>query len=479
MDKLPPELKQRICSFVRNKPRTLERIRLVSKDFASAAAPYLIPRVFLFKHKDSCEEVREIVEHSVFSKHITTLVVDPNNLKNHKSFQEWVDEHEHLVNEYPVWEKFKPRDIEYDGLYEGDGHPRLETSLARAKWSDAFKNFEQAVEKVNKSIKRDREYSWEAQCEIATYQSTEEFRRVFLDTIALAFRMCPNLVNIIIAPPSRGSDHVRDRMFSLFRDIYPHDGAWVDLASYDPAGFELADLLSATNQQKAGLNTLTIIDVPFRATDYSRIKSLRSFETLKHIRIYYAENEEDPKTGFAFNLEKAIHKASSLETLWIDMPPNADAFEGGAMLQGINSKTLRDVMIRAFAVSEDVLVSFLLRHAHSLQQLDLHATLTVGTWKSVLQRISGQMTALTKLQISSLREFRESKLAMLFNKWSGEVRDSLLEGAVLPEPYDMDIREDGFGHSGYTATNHRRYDDLPEIGLWRDYDRILSNSTYC
>ncbi|KAG9944206.1 hypothetical protein KCU85_g8120, partial [Aureobasidium melanogenum] len=195
MEKLPLELKQRVCSFLHANPKLLKPIRLVSKQFADAAAPYLLPRVFLVKHRDSCAEVREIADHAIFSKHVTTLVVDPSNLKNPKSFQKWVDDHSHLRHNYPDWWDFKPDDIDYDE----DGDPLLDTSDARLKWSNANKQFNAAVKKVTKTLKKSQEQYWKAQRQIAAYQSTEEFRRCFLDTIAYAFKRCPNLVNIVIA----------------------------------------------------------------------------------------------------------------------------------------------------------------------------------------------------------------------------------------------------------------------------------------
>lgn len=200
MERLPLELKQRICSLLQASPKSLKPIRLVSKQFANAAAPYLLPRIFLVKHKDSCAEIREIADHSIFSKHVTTLVVDPRNLKNHKLFQKWVDEHSHLRQSYPDWWDFKPDDIDYDE----DGDPLLDTSHARSKWSSANKKFDAAVDKVTKDLKKSQEHYWKAQRQIAAYQSTVDFRLCFSDTIAYAFKMCPNLVNIVIAPPQPG-----------------------------------------------------------------------------------------------------------------------------------------------------------------------------------------------------------------------------------------------------------------------------------
>ncbi|KAG9687887.1 hypothetical protein KCU95_g9281, partial [Aureobasidium melanogenum] len=277
MEKLPLELKQRVCSFLHANPKLLKPIRLVSKQFADAAAPYLIPRLFLVKHRDSCAEVREIANHAILSKHVTTLVVDPSNLKNHKSFKKWVDEHTHLRHSYPDWWDFKPDDIDYDE----DGDPLLDTFAARSKWSNANKKFDAAVKKVTKALKKSQEPYWKAQRQIAAYQTTEEFRRCFLDTIAHAFKMCPNLVNIVVAPPQRGQSHVILKLLSMFKSIHPHPAAWVDAESHDPSEIDLVDVLAAADHKIAGLHSLTIVDLPFKCADYTKVDSFISFLPLK------------------------------------------------------------------------------------------------------------------------------------------------------------------------------------------------------
>ena len=474
MERLPPELKQRICSYLHASPALLKPIRLISKDFACAAAPYLIPRIFLVKHKDSCAEVREIIEHPIFSKHVTTLVVDPNNLKNHKSFQKWVDEHDHLRQMYPDWWDFKPEDIEYDE----DGDPLLDTSQARTKWAAAFRKYDQAVKKVSKTLEQSQEQYWKAQRQIAAYQSTEEFRHSFLDTIADSFKLCPKLVNFVVAPPVPGQDYIIKKLLSMFQSIHPFPGSWNDADSHDPFEIGLAELMSAANRHNIGLNSLTIIDLPFKVAGYSKIESPKSFESLKHIRIGYTQLGKSPKIGFGFNLEEVIHTSHSLETLWIDMPsveevPLEETFIGDAMLQAISSGALRDVLLNDFAVSEDALVSFLLRHSPSLQQLSLSVSLTTGTWTSVLRCVSCQMTALTNLHLSRIRLIDGPRSASLSGKWCREARNFVLDGGVLPEPYYSADEDEEDGHNDHIEPSDLACRDLPEVGLWKDYDIIV------
>jgi hypothetical protein len=163
---------------------------------------------------------------------------------------------------------------------------------------------------------------------------------------------------------------------------------------------------------------LTVVDLPFTCADYSKIAGLKSFESLKHIRIGYKHLFHDPTTMFGFNLEEAICKASALETLWAHMPMSKrNMFDGDPMLLAVNSEAFRDAILHNIAVSEDALVNFLLRHSQSLQHLSIGVTLDTGTWFSTFHRILLQMTALHTMQIAYLGEIRGSDIIQLHSHW--------------------------------------------------------------
>jgi hypothetical protein len=464
MDKLPLEMKQRICSFLHDSPKLLKPIRLVSKQWASAADPYLIPRLFLFKHTFSCDRLGFIVEHPIFSKHLTTLVVDPSNLKKHKTFQAWLDDHEDLQDKYPHWWDFKPGDIDYD---DDDGDPLLYDAQSRTRWLVASRKYDAAVKKVNKDMKDSHEHHWKSQQNLATHLSSKDFRYRFINTHVSAFKLCPNLVNIVIASPELGQERVMSRKFADFHSIHPHPDAWIDSRSHDSSEFGLLDLLSARNQKSAGLHSLTIIELPFECADYSKIASLKSLESLRHIRVSYKYLGDNPTTKFGFDLEEAVGKASTLETLWVVMPAlESNIFDGDAMLSVVNSESFRDIILHNVTVSENSLVEFLLRHSQSLQKLSIGVTLKTGTWVSIFHRISCQMKALKTMQIAYIRERKTSDIIQLSHRWWMRARSFVFEGGRLREPSPRDEEANMVGHYEGALRRH----DPPERGLWKEYD---------
>jgi len=463
MDGLPLELKQRICSFLHDSPKLLKPIRLVSKQFAAAAAPYLIPRIFLFKHPDSCDEIQKIVQHPVFSKYVTTIAVDVSRLKFPVTFEDWIDYHEDFLKMCPDWLDYKPANIEYDQ----DGNPDLTTARLMSIWSKATRDFNENLESITQSLKNQYLKHWTEQRSFAMFaKANAKFQARYRATIAEAFETCPRLTNLIVAPPNEHSPIMLKRN-SVFHDCLATEESFELPADHRSPEIDLAIVLQLTESSKAGLNSLTIVDFPINCADFSMITSSGSVESLKHIRIGYNQLDCDPKTDFDFGLEKVLRAAQMLETLWIEMPPDLDyEYDADDLLNAINSKHFRDILLHNVVVSEKYMVSFLLRHADSLQQLDLGITLTPGTWFSTFQRISKQMKVLRRVQFASIFEEHYDERVILSPEWCLEARDFILKGEQLSEPHHYPLEM-------YFRGGHEeplRNGDLPEKGLWSDYD---------
>jgi len=90
MDDLPLELKQRVCSYLT--PKDLKSLRSTSKVYAAATDRYLLPRIFLFNHPDSFQEIQDITNHSDLRHSVTTLVVDTSCLRLHPKYERWARE---------------------------------------------------------------------------------------------------------------------------------------------------------------------------------------------------------------------------------------------------------------------------------------------------------------------------------------------------------------------------------------------------
>ncbi|KAI4715594.1 hypothetical protein E4T48_08223 [Aureobasidium sp. EXF-10727] len=462
MDKLPLELKQHICSFLHASPKLLKPIRLVSKQFASAASPYLLPRIFLLNHPDSCDEVQRIIEHPVFSKYVTTIVVDINRLEHHDNLEHWIDNHEDLQDEFPTWWQFKPQDVEYDE----DGDPILTTFSSRASWSQAMEKFKRALENATRSIKELSHIYWTTQKHFAVHvQSDADFKSRFWKMVADAFEACPSLTNLVVAPPHHFGA-TTERRNRVFKTCLATHNSFVTPADHIPPEFGLKDILQATKNLKGGLNSLTIVDFPIDCAGCLTSSNLFSVGSLKHIRIGYNRLNYNP-TDFGFDLQQVLNAAQSLETFWIEMPPRiVDEYEADGLLQSINSEHFRDILLDNAVVSEDSMVSFLLRHADSLQQLDLGVTVNPGTWVSTFKRISTQLRVLRRIQLVSLCEIQASEKVGFSPQWCSEARAFIISGGQLSEPVGFDLSTE---FEGIVEEPLRNY-DAPENGLWSDYD---------
>jgi hypothetical protein len=87
MDDLPLELKQRVCSYLT--PKDPKSLRLTSNDYAAAGSRYLLPRLFLFNHPDSFQEIQDIINHPDLRHSVTTLVVNTSFLRRYTKYNQW------------------------------------------------------------------------------------------------------------------------------------------------------------------------------------------------------------------------------------------------------------------------------------------------------------------------------------------------------------------------------------------------------
>lgn len=431
MDTLPLEVKQMICSCLT--PKDLKSVRLTSNDLSDAATIHLIPRLFLFYHPDSCAEVKQIVEHPIFSNHVDTFVFDPSVLK------------EYRVVEQDFWARNTP------GV--------TKASKAQFLWEMSC------------------EPRWKAHRKMHACQHQPGLRHLVLESIARSFSVCPKLKNLIITTSHDVDGYEKKaRIFKGVESDNYYD-TWQHFEKISDCHFSLSDILSPS-QSRVSLSSLSIIDAPLKS--FSPPTSL-SFQDLKHLRIGFYGDCRSPVIP-ELEITKLVKTASSLQTIRVDRSGLEGWFLGkGGFLKAINSSQLRDCRKLAFATSEDNLVDFLLRHASSLTQLGIgDCYLSRKNWSSTLKRVSCNLPRLKRIQLCGLHA--RSHLSMFYSherlSTAYEINAArfIQYGGEAPE--ESLARDDSLG---YFEARHELGVKDSEIliqnldeGLWEDYE-ILSN----
>lgn len=428
MDKLPPELLQRICSSFSGSPNELKPIRLVSKRFAAAAALYLIPRVFLFKHQDSYAEARAIAGHPIFCKHVTTLIMDLTPLKQF-GFVDWL----------------RTRDDFQESHYNYNG-----------------RDTERLIDAQKKT--------WMSHEQLRYEQAQTGTKQAILDTVSAIFQACPNLTNIVFALTA-GKHSADEKKYRFFKAIKPQKNSWNEKERRSRGDPVLWDVMRPIEQRKTGLSSLTITNTAMKCAKYADHGSTTVFNTLKHLRIGFRYRTCNPKTKFGVDPQEILSAAHHLQTFWIDAAIWIDdAYDVDDDLRSICSADFKDLILSGVVVSEDALVEFLLRYSHSLQRLSFgEIYLTSGNWESVARRISCQMSVLRGVQIININSRGTEEEDWFTPSYHRAIESFILKGGEIPEPTTLaDYPEEEFDDSWDEDTANRKIED----GLWKDYDEV-------
>ncbi|THY68909.1 hypothetical protein D6C86_10004 [Aureobasidium pullulans] len=247
MDTLPPELKQRICSYL--KPKDLKSFRLTSTDYAAAASRYLLPRIFLLNHPDSFQEVRDIANHPELSQQVTTLVIDVCRLKQYPRYDHWA----RIFAAPSPASTGNQGSVEARAITTGDIDARSERILRRQKNQEQWKSYQI----------------------LASAQVKKSTEKLMLECIALAFQKCPKLRNLIIDFESAVGDGcgllknnriacgLIEKRNHFYRDIFSSPATRTGFAHrfyWDHIRFDLWDILKPVHDVDRALESLAVLD---------------------------------------------------------------------------------------------------------------------------------------------------------------------------------------------------------------------------
>ncbi|KAG9529864.1 hypothetical protein KCU93_g3189, partial [Aureobasidium melanogenum] len=257
METLPLELKQRICSYLTTKD--LKSLRLTSKDYSVGACHYLLPRIFLFNHPDSCQEVQDIANHPELNQSVTTLVIDTGCFRPQLKYDQW-------ARNFAVVESSTPTSREAKAATSGSGS-RAERLSHRDKLHEQWKSY-------------------------CAHQQ-ESLKKLMLSSISLAFSECPRLKNLILQcyyrqdteiDGSAGMLKKRQQFNRRVPSSYPERSASKYHWSWESMHFDIWDVLKPVHDAGQSLNSLVLLDADLACPLDWTPPDTPIFRGLKHLR---------------------------------------------------------------------------------------------------------------------------------------------------------------------------------------------------
>ena len=445
MDALPLELKQRICSFLTLK--NLKPLRLTSKIFAVAAARYLIDRFILFNCPDSIIALGEIVEHKIFSKHLTTIVCDTSMLKVYPSYENC-----RPSPPPPSWNDYRPTTLVLDDTESYESTTERVLQRAHEEYQVAYKDWE--TRKKTRQARRD----W---YQAVVYKKPGEAHHLrIISTLRKAFEKCPRLHNLVLS--SEHNSIVQQRRF----DMLAMDAQAMDAQAMDAQGIcampcwfgYFINIRGSLSQ----LNSLTLICTGFEGqpSDQSDL----ALPKLKHLRINHLSSKFSHENELT-NCALILRGAKSLETLSLGLPEH----DITNIVESLQSDCLRVCLLRFRGIAGNTLVDVLLRHAPSLQRLGLSHGSAYDGWSPVFRSIAGRLPALRRVQLQCLKE---NTFTNMSPESAQEAGHFVVFGGSIPV-----LRfEKGYGGSDFWSISDREIDvngprqNEPLPGLWQDYE---------
>jgi hypothetical protein len=432
---LPLEIKQRICSFLT--PKELKPLRLTARIFATAAERYLIDRFILFNCPDSIAALDEIIDHEVFSKHLTTLVCDTATLTLSPGNQSYGS-----ICPPPSWDDYRPKTLALNDTESYGSLTKRVMQCAHDRYQTACNDWE--ARKKDRQVRRDR---YEA---LRDQQSDAHILKT-VATVRKAVERCPRLRNLVLS--GRHSFVTRKRRLDILgievRDFNGISG-W-------------SRFIVRTLKDLSQLSSLTLI--------YTNVQGQCELQTgltlpnLKHLRISHSFNSHCSPNQLK-NCALILRGAKSLETLNLSLP----AHRVTNMVKSLRSDCLRVCLLSFYGVAEDALVSFLLHHAASLQRLGLGDGFVDTDWSSVFSSIARRLPALQRAQFENLERGPFGRMA----RGSAQKAERYVAcGGPVPV-LKYCHGKNHYSESGRGTYTHGPKQDDPLPGIWPDYERIAN-----
>ena len=392
--KLPNEVIHMIFAYLT--PREVANLRLLSRGMAVVGLHYLVPTVHLQLEEDSFNKLRDIANHPVVSKHVYELSYEIDRLES-LSWEEW---------------STRIMGAGYNGSrYRGPPGPPGQNASATTMqaYNQHLKTYLSLP--VHRYAPRQIHKEWNQYNDAYIKQWNVCHSSSLLGELGDALRKLPNLRSVCTSSQNtmtRWMKGFTQRLGAPWdQDAFVHSlpvDAWkVGLRSTQNVLRALANSnLPITTLYLAGLNWQLIAQ---DERDFISIKD--SFRHLKDLsiffkgRVIYREGAILESTKrYDLNALREIAQRGRLLELLSAAPDLEDLTISFGQCDAINFislehtfgmfrwHSLKAVELGSFQSSENALLEFLSRHAHSLHRVNMNAIdLSDGTWSTMLHRM--------------------------------------------------------------------------------------------
>jgi len=277
-----------------------------------------------------------------------------------------------------------------------------------------------------------------------------------LDSIALAFQSCPKLSNLIIEcygqhVSGMGTDERQNR---FYHDIHPapvnKPSSWHKWR-LDSMQLNIWDILKPIHNANRALDSLVLLDVHIGCPRSWIMPTTEIFRSLKHLR----------HLGSSSNfLHQIVARAPELESIGIlGSPYSRDVCSLQSLFGNSVPQHLRACSLNRLALVEADLVTFLLRHSSTLQDLRIVKETWPSTmsWASFARRVQGRLPNLRRVDVSDLKCSRIQQWPNVWVAVPAITRDDLLQNHA----YDLE-------------TGPMEVMD----GLWEEYEKLFFPGEY-
>ncbi|GIZ42709.1 hypothetical protein CKM354_000596800 [Cercospora kikuchii] len=492
---LPVELIEMIC--VRCSLDEIKTLRLTCQSLRNVADDYLFPEIVTVMTRDSMEAARQIAQHPKFCRQ-PRLLCFQGDTSEPLQFEEWksklqsqieVDAHitkadrKHL-QELGEISMRRDRDREIDPdlearekaliqLIRANADAQPKPSYSEAQLQDHYGHYSELAyegmqiiedETIQRCMQavfekcsniRAFDFTTANALRVHTHKENKQFRRGLITPFGDYERCAEGLEamqEIVLAADEAGYSPQTLRLGSVTFHVARHP-----------------DLSRAMSRFMAKVENLHwIVSTPYLEDDDLGVDS----EEFAEIMLGFQE-------GYCTNL---MSSAGNLRSLELDMPcpnPGEDKIELSDVVGTLSWPNLRNVAITTIYANSTDLVDFLLRHAATLERLELNEVTLNGEWPECFSKFAGKLPRLKEVQLRGVFDINSGFFCFFGdlytsrgNEYSQRVARYIIEGGEeFPMPPDNNREEAMIPDS--ESDDHEESDSDDEDFLFAEEDDDL------